>query len=173
MARRSILSRLEEIDQYFRTEYVDMTRFAIAILKAYGYEGNQAREMAEDAIQETFGLLLVKQEVFFAHENPVGWLYKSLGNITKRMARHENIRERHRVTVEEDLPDFSADPEAIVQQRYFLQELLAPEEFQLLHKLYVDGYDYNELCGEMGLKKSTLAMRLLRIRKRLKKQNSE
>ena len=36
----------------------------------------------------------------------------------------------------------------------------------LLKHLYLDGYTYSELCAEMGLKKSALAMRVKRIKER-------
>ena len=45
-----------------------------------------------------------------------------------------------------------------------------PEEYEILRKLYLEKYTYEELAREMGLKKSALAMRVKRSKERFVKQ---
>ena len=47
---------------------------------------------------------------------------------------------------------------------------LTPEEYEILRKLYLEKYTYDELAREMGLKKSALAMRVKRSKERFVKQ---
>ena len=47
---------------------------------------------------------------------------------------------------------------------------LTPEEYEILRKLYLEKYTYEELAREMGLKKSALAMRVKRSKERFVKQ---
>lgn len=49
---------------------------------AYRHTGS--RETAEDLVQEVFILACAKIDTVFAHEKPVGWLYTTLNNLTRR-----------------------------------------------------------------------------------------
>lgn len=55
-----------------------------------------------------------------------------------------------------------ASPEDDFQQRAEITSILTPEEYEILRKLYLEKYTYEELAREMGLKKSALAMRVKR-----------
>lgn len=63
-----------------------------------------------------------------------------------------------------------ASPEDDVQQRAEITSILTPEEYEILRKLYLEKYTYEELAREMGLKKSALAMRVKRSKERFVKQ---
>jgi DNA-binding MarR family transcriptional regulator len=60
------------------------------------------------------------------------------------------------------------------EEKYFLKAdmagILTDEEYRLLSRLYLEGYTYIELCEELGLKKSALAMRIKRIKERFLKE---
>lgn len=51
-----------------------------------------------------------------------------------------------------------------------ITSILTPEEYEILRKLYLEKYTYEELAREMGLKKSALAMRVKRSKERFVKQ---
>ena len=64
-----------------------------------------------------------------------------------------------------------ASPEDDFQQRAEITSILTPEEYEdILRKLYLEKYTYEELAREMGLKKSALAMRVKRSKERFVKQ---
>lgn len=56
------------------------------------------------------------------------------------------------------------------EQRAEITSILTPEEYEILRKLYLEKYTYEELAREMGLKKSALAMRVKRSKERFVKQ---
>lgn len=49
----------------------------------------------------------------------------------------------------------------------FVSPLLTPPQAKLLYMHYVQGLSYEQLCKELGAKKSTLGMRMLAARKRI------
>ena len=51
--------------------------------------------------------------------------------------------------------------------------MMTDEEFQLMKRLYINGQTYDEVSADMGVKKSTLAMRVNRIKKRIVEENAE
>lgn len=53
-----------------------------------------------------------------------------------------------------------------------ITSILTPEEYEILRKLYLEKYTYEELAREMGLKKSALAMRVKRSKERFVKQRN-
>lgn len=62
---------------------------------------------------------------------------------------------------------------ASIQLRLELTGLISKEEHRLLSRLYVEGYTYEELAREMGLKKSALAMRVKRIKERILEEHGD
>ena len=48
-----------------------------------------------------------------------------------------------------------------------LEDIIDPKDYQLLKLLYLNGYTYTEVGATMGLKKSTLAMRVKRIKQQI------
>ena len=66
--------------------------------------------------------------------------------------------------------EMPASPEDDFQQRAEITSILTPEEYEILRKLYLEKYTYEELAREMGLKKSALAMRVKRSKERFVKQ---
>ena len=47
-----------------------------------------------------------------------------------------------------------------------LEGFIGKEDCRLLEKLYLEGYTYQEVSDELGIKKSTLGMRVTRIKDR-------
>ena len=54
-----------------------------------------------------------------------------------------------------------------------LSDLLSEKEYLLLKRLYLEGYTYRELSRSLGVKQSTLAMRVKRLKERLQKDFAE
>ena len=54
-----------------------------------------------------------------------------------------------------------------------LEGLISKEDFDLLYKLYVVGYTYQELCKETGLTKSALGVRIHRVKQKVREKLNE
>ena len=52
------------------------------------------RSLAEEAVQDTFCIFCVKAETTLQHENPQGWLMRTLQNVMRNMQRHRAAASR-------------------------------------------------------------------------------
>lgn len=57
-------------------------------------------ETAKDLVQEIYLLAYCKRDILYTHNNPVGWLFMALKQLTQREM------EKHRYAAEQPLPDF-------------------------------------------------------------------
>lgn len=154
----------EFFEKLFREQYRSLLRYAQAVLRRCGANGISVSGRAEEVVQETFQLAWRKRETLMALEYPMGWL--CLATVWKA---REAIREDRRWVERLTLIAYSV--EAGPEERFYadLRKVLSPEEYKLLHRLYLEGYTYKELCEEFGEKKSTLAMRAKRGKEKLQK----
>lgn len=149
-----------------------LRRYSRIQFRLYGGNYVSVSDRAEEAVQEAYALAWEKREELFGAEDPVMHMFKLLKNrIWKLLREDEQWRKRiqrmSEYTPTEHNPDYHLKLE--------LKEFLAEEEYKLLSRMYLEGYSYSEICEEQGVKKSTLAMRINRIKKRVRKdfQNSE
>lgn len=83
------------------------------------------------------------------------------------LLKEDRFWRKHLIRAAGEMP---ASPEDDFQQRAEITSILTPEEYEILRKLYLEKYTYEELAREMGLKKSALAMRVKRSKERFVKQ---
>lgn len=152
------------LEELFHSEYQKLVRYAAVILKRYGARHVCISGRAEDVVQELFCLAWEKQEDVLRSESPVGWLYKAL-TLKAREALREDRLWVKRLTLIPGAPEPGEPPEPPEEW----SRLLPPEDYELLRKLYLEGYSYKELCAQLGVKKSALAMRVRRIKERFQK----
>ena len=97
--------------------------------------------------------------------DPVDSLLPEIATLEQREALREDRRWIERMELLE--PRLWYDPE----EGFYadLRRVLSREEYDLLHKLYLEGWSYKELCEELGEKKSTLAMRVKRSKEKIQK----
>lgn len=154
----------EFFENLFREQYQNLLRYARVILARYGAKTISVSGRAEEVVQETFHLAWRKRETLMALEHPMGWL--CLAVVWKvREALREDRRWVERLTLIEQSTGREAEEHFYAD----LRAVLSPEEFELLYRLYLEGYSYKELCVQMGEKKSTLAMRVKRSKEKLQK----
>ena len=157
------------LDQDFETwftglyeqKYTSLKRRAIFFLGADGYDG----AYAEDAVQCTFLKAWERREAVRQSPNQVGWLFKTL-ILTVKEIRHENRRWRHLLNQISDRIVSATGVE--YQLKSELQSLMSPEEYMLLVRLYIYGVGYEKLSEELGCKISKLAMRVKRLKERVR-----
>lgn len=152
------------IEELFHSEYQKLVYYAATILDKYGAKYVSVSGRAEDVVQELFCLAWEKQDEILKSESPAGWLYKAL-TLKVREALREDRKWAKRLAL---IPNADgADTGQELSEDW--AKLLPKEDYDLLRKLYVEGYSYKELCAELGVKKSTLAMRVSRIKEKVQK----
>ena len=151
------------IADLFSSEYQRLIRYAqIIFRKRGGYVDPVGR--AEDAIQEAFFLACEKRDDLIKSDDPGRWLTAA---VTYKI--REGLRE-DRKWVKNLLLLPSEEPSVPFPEPDALSELIPAEDYDLLKRLYVEGYTYKELCDELGVSKSNLGMRISRVKKAFRKK---
>ena len=122
---------------------------------------------AEEVVQELFAFAWEHQADLWSSASPTGWLYRVLRYKVLELLKEDRFWRKHLIRAAGEMP---ASPEDDFQQRAEITSILTPEEYEILRKLYLEKYTYEELAREMGLKKSALAMRVKRSKERFVKQ---
>ena len=123
--------------------------------------------MMEEVVQELFAFAWEHQADLWSSASPTGWLYRVLRYKVLELLKEDRFWRKHLIRAAGEMP---ASPEDDFQQRAEITSILTPEEYEILRKLYLEKYTYEELAREMGLKKSALAMRVKRSKERFVKQ---
>lgn len=152
--------------QLFEEQYQGMMRYASAILKARD-SGSLINGRAEVAVQETFMLAWERRDEVLTSNQPASWLYKALYYKILEILKEEN-RWRKRLLLYER--NYVPPVETHISLDVEFEGLVPKEDFDLLWRMYGEGYSYAELCRETGLTKSALAVKIHRIKKKIQKQ---
>ena len=151
----------EEFERIYRENYDGFLRYAANILKTFGSNYVSVSGRAEEAVQETAAFAWEHREKLASAESPVGWMYTTLYYKVRELLREDRVWTKRMMQISEQ---FISQNHADFRLKVELETILSPEDYLLLKHLYLDGYTYSELCAEMGLKKSALAMRVKRIK---------
>lgn len=116
---------------------------------------------AEDQTQETFLRYLEKRPVFQSEAHEKAWLLTVTRNGCISRLRS---KQRQNLPLEIDIP--TPGPE----ERQEIEELfsLPPEDRELLHLYYYEGYSTREIATMTGAREGTVRSRLSRARGKLK-----
>lgn len=153
----------------FIQEYIGMLRYASALLKIRD-SGAPVNGRAEDAVQETFALAWDRRSEVLSKEKPVGWLYKALQYKVMELLKEEN-RWVKRLLRYEQFYVPPAGPHISLSTE--LDGLVPKEDFDLLCKIYLEGWSYQELSQEMDLTRSALATKVHRIKEKIRERMKE
>lgn len=144
-------TKLEFYERLIRTHHKELLRLASIWLYQ---RANDAVDFgrAEEAVQETF---------------TIAWLNIALKNVIKNMVRDDQRWAECllRVPAEQVQPAPGADLE--------LEGIIPSEDMDILKRLYLYGETYEEICEDLGLKKSALAMRVKRSKELFRKNYGE
>ena len=150
------------IVELFHREYTGLVRYAeIMYRKCGGYVDPRGR--AEEIVQEAFFLAAEKRDELLAREDKRAWLISAV-SYKVRAALKEDRKWAKGLLLLPDENEIIHFPDPEEPPAW-----LPPEDYILLKRLYVEGYTYQELCAELGLSKSALAMKISRIKKSAKK----
>ena len=156
-----------QFERLYKTEYQGLLRYAAVTLRNHGSHYSSVSGRAEEAVQEMFAFAWENRERLFACESPAGWLYKSLYYKALESLDEDRTWTKRTMQMSERRDE---GPAGNFQLRAELADLIPGEDYLLLKHLYLDGYTYQELCKELGLKKSALAMKIRRIKERFLKK---
>ena len=155
----------EQITKLYQKMYGRMVAYASSIL------GDQ--NLAEEVVQDTFCIFCVKAKDTLQHENPQGWLMRTLQNVMRNMQRPRAAMNRliMQSLQGEDLEELLVYDEADVDLLY--GDLAAHADFQLLKRIVLDGCTILEAAEENGISVEACKKRIQRLRAHLKKKLSD
>lgn len=149
----------------FSSEYQRLIRYAqIVFRKRNGNVDPVGR--AEEVVQEAFYLACEKRNDLKKSDDPGRWLTAAVTYKIREALREDRkwVKNLMLLPSEEAVP--FPEPDA-------LAELIPADDYDLLKRLYVEGYTYKELCDELGVSKSNLGMRINRIKKAFRKKHEK
>ena len=129
----------------------------------YAYRLTYEKNMAEEIVQDTFLVAYKKIEVLHKHENPIGWLYVTVKNITKtHMREYLKIKkcfslEEHEIAVRDE-----------ESEELLLLNYLNEDETNIMIKFYIEKKSLDEISKEYGISLPASKMRLKRARDKFK-----
>lgn len=124
--------------------------------------------MAEDILQEVYLEAFRHLDDLKAHENPVGWIYKTAHNKITKMNSIYNRHAYYEIGLEEGADQEIWDHSELVELEEY-RTALREDEYELLIKKYVEGYSHRDLAQMSGNSVAGSKMKLSRIVSKLKK----
>lgn len=152
------------LEQLFRQERTGLLRYVTVLLRKHGTGHTSVADSAEDVVQEIFYLAWEKSDALLESESPVGWLYHAAKYKVQESLRDERNWVKQLTLSATVSP--KGHPSKIPAE---WAGWMTPAEYELMRKLYLEGYTYKELCDSMGIKRTALAMRIHRLKERLQK----
>jgi RNA polymerase sigma factor (sigma-70 family) len=139
-------ARLAELEEVYRLRYRAFLRFALALLGE--------RELARDAVQETFARAVRARVGFRGESSLEAWLYRMLTNhcldLIRSAARNRSAPEPYRQNgVEEDRPELRAAIAALPERQRLVVFL----------RHYAD-LEYEAIGSVLGIRRGTVAATL-------------
>ena len=151
----------KKYDSFFDRLYIDHYK---NLLK-YAYRLTYERNFSEEIVQDAFAEACKKIDLLYKHENPVGWLYIAVKNISKSYLR-EISRMKNRLPLEDyDVPVTDEEDEAMM-----LLSDLTKAETDIILRFYKYKQTLSEISNEYDIQFSACKMRLKRARDKLKKE---
>ena len=126
------------------------------------------RSLAEEAVQDTFCIFCVKAETTLQHENPQGWLMRTLQNVMRNMQRHRAAASRLIMqSLQTERLEVSHQVFELTPDKSLQRELL------LLKRVVLDGCTMLEAAQERGITVEACKKRIQRLRAHLKRKLSD
>lgn len=130
----------------------------------FAYRLTNEKNFSEEIVQDAFVEAYKKIEFLYHHENPVGWLYLAVRNISKAYLR-ELVALKRRIPFD-DIQLAATDRQS---DEMLLLNDLTQNEADLIRKFYIYKFSLKELSQEYGISLSACKMRLKRAREKLMK----
>ena len=122
------------------------------------------RDVAEDAVQDTFLLAQIKIDELLNSPNPAGWLMNTLKNIIGDLYR----RRKKVMELCTPLEDSLATTAFSINPRLEYEGIISRQELDLLFWIYCDGLSYKEVSDKLGIGLSACKKRIQRAKIRFR-----
>ena len=126
-------------------------------------------DLAQDVLQEIFCIAMRRAVELKEHPNPVAWLYLTAKYVILSECRKKRKRDLNYCY--EDMEEQIRDPyaEAVLKstEEDTIKSILSESEYNIIDLVYNKGYKNREAAEELGIKESTLRVKLLRIRNKI------
>ena len=153
----------EQIEQCYLSCYRPLLAYARAAL------GREA--LAEEAVQETFGIVCRKPEEFLAAENRRAWVYQVLKYVIQNQRRVQARAERFfSASVEDTAPEALGSYRDPPDPDLLYGDLAKTEEYRLIRRLTEEKLSMLELSQELGISVSACKKRVQRAREFLRRR---
>jgi RNA polymerase sigma-70 factor (ECF subfamily) len=146
-----------------------------APLCAFAYRYLDARDLAEEVVQEIFLFVWERRETWDVRTSVKGYLFTAVRNAALSYLRHERVvRRREAETVERlDGPSAGADAEAAAAETLAaVQRAVSrlPERCRLVFTLHREqGLTYSEIAEVLGISPKTVEAQMARALQSLRK----
>ena len=156
------------IDKSSRLDFEQIFREHSSMIYRAAYALTGSRQDADDVLQAVFLKLIRREYPPDLKTSPKAYLHRAAVNMSLDV-----IRNRKRYTAAEDFEDLEApashsDDELPVRLNSILAKL-EPEAAHILVLRYVHDYSDAEISKMLGTSRGAIALRLFRLRARLKK----
>ncbi len=133
---------------------------------AYQYLLN--RQLAEDAVQETFLKLYIKQPPFRSESHRKAWLIRVAVNLSKNMLKS---KKNSSLSFDESIETPSFDEHEKTDSKLDVERALRklqPVQREIVYLYYYEQYSVNEIAVMLKMPEGTVKSHLSRARKALK-----
>lgn len=148
------------LENLFKARYFSMLQYSISFLGQ--------RELAEEAVQETFRVAWAKIDNLMASQNPNGWLHLTLKNVLRNMRKKQNYELRltnEYITHIGRIKPLVESNDIELEVEY--GEILSTESWEML-KLSINGYTCNDIAEMYGKTPAACKKQIQRSKEKLK-----
>lgn len=147
------------IEKLYKEMYAALYKYAMGALNN--------RQLAEDAVQDSFRTACAKVDSVLNSQNPKGWLMNTLKYVIRSIRRTQAKLNTMVVSALsfEELPVVLEETEEVFTLLY--SELLGENDFRLLKLLALEKYTILETAQEFGISIEACKKRAQRARKKL------
>lgn len=139
-------------------------------LFSYAKSSLRSDSLAEEAVQETFGIACSKPEALCASENPEGWLVKTLKYVLSNMARsRKTVNQLLTDYISARVKELTASEDRLSFELLY-EDIAEMEEFQLLKEMVIDGKSQLEMAQARGISLDACKKRVQRAKKVLREK---
>ncbi len=159
------MNKKELFQELYDQTYINLRRFV--------QHRSRNLYMVDDILQEIYLETFRHIEELAAHENRVGWIYKTADyKIMKLNKVYDRNMSRELSGTDFEEPSIEDNAEMIINLDEY-KRILREDEFALVMKKYIEGYSYKEIGQLTGNTVSGSKMKISRLIEKLRKNIGE